>query len=494
VSISHVAPAGVAGAPINLAISLDEETGPVGVTLTGVPSGFSLGGGTSLGNGTWTAQTTDPSALAITPPATFTGAVVLGVTENWTNADGSAGSNSFADNVEAYAPGNPIFALSSDDTLTGGGGNDTFVFAQPIGSDRIDNFNAASDTIDLIGFGISGYAGLQGSIADDGKGNAVITLGPGESITLVGVATAALSASNFAFDQEPVTNNTGTMTIGDGAVLPLGGTIDNTGTIAINSTGDESDLEILIRGATLTGGGKVVLSDDSQNVVFGADASAVLDNVDNTISGAGQIGQGQLTLTNEAGGLIDASGASALVIDTGANAIANAGTLEATGAGGLVIDSALSNSGGIWANGGNVTVGGAVSGAGSDTARISGGATLEFGAASNANVSFDAGATGTLKLDRSSSFSGALSGFAAGDALDLADIAAGANAVVSYTANADGSGGTLTVSDGTTTAKLSLLGQFAAGGFRAAADTGVGTIITYEPPQDATPQVTKPTS
>ena len=61
----------------------------------------------------------------------------------------------------------------------------------------------------------------------------MITLADGESITLSGVAAASLTASNFVFDQTPVTNNAGTMTIGDGAMLPLSGIVNNTGTIAL---------------------------------------------------------------------------------------------------------------------------------------------------------------------------------------------------------------------------------------------------------------------
>ena len=56
-----------------------------------------------------------------------------------------------------------------------------------------------------------------------------------------------------------------------------------------------------------------------------------------------------------------------------------------------------------------MTVNGAVSGTGS--ALISGSATLEFGAASSANTTFDAGAAGTLKLDHSVDFAGIVSGF-----------------------------------------------------------------------------------
>ena len=59
---------------------------------------------------------------------------------------------SLKDNVEAYAAGSPIFALSGDDHLSGAGANDLFAFSQPIGIDIIYNFNAASDKIDLIGF------------------------------------------------------------------------------------------------------------------------------------------------------------------------------------------------------------------------------------------------------------------------------------------------------------------------------------------------------
>ena len=114
----------------------------------------------------------------------------------------------------------------------------------------------------------------------------------------------------------------------------------------------------------------------ANNVIFGGAANATLNNVDNTISGAGQIGAGQMTLVNA--GTIIADGSHSLVIDTGDNAVANSGTLEATGSGGLDIESGLLNTGLLWANGGDVTVHGAVTGAGD--ALISGTATLEFGA------------------------------------------------------------------------------------------------------------------
>ena len=144
-SVTVADPAGVAGNPINLALtdpSGGQATGPITLTFTGVPSDWSLNQGTNLGNGTWAVQTNDLSALTVLTAATYTGAMVLGVTETWTNANGSIGTATVADNVEAYAPGTPIFALSGNDTLTGAGGNNEYVFAQPIGNDTIYNFNA----------------------------------------------------------------------------------------------------------------------------------------------------------------------------------------------------------------------------------------------------------------------------------------------------------------------------------------------------------------
>jgi hypothetical protein len=160
--------------------------------------------------------------------------------------------------------------------------------------------------------------------------------------------------------------------------------------------------------------------------------------------------------------------------------VSNSGTLEATGGGGLVIESSIDNSGTLWANGGNVAIDGAVTGNGN--AMISGTATLEFGAASSANTTFAADAAGTLQLDDSFDFSGVVSGLDGNDHLDLADIQFSGQLQMNYTANAGGTGGTLSVSDGTHSANITLLGQYDAGGFQANDDQHMGTLVTYHPP------------
>ena len=50
---------------------------------------------------------------------------------------------------------------AGDDDLTGGAGRDTFVFASGFGTDRIADFDAAADLLDLSGLG--GVAGLPGA-------------------------------------------------------------------------------------------------------------------------------------------------------------------------------------------------------------------------------------------------------------------------------------------------------------------------------------------
>jgi hypothetical protein len=304
----------------------------------------------------------------------------------------------------------------------------------------------------------------------------VISLGDGESIELQGVDAAALTQNNFAFNPPPSLDNACTLTFGDGAVLPLTGTINKTGTIALNSTGDETDLQLIEHGVTLDGGGQMVLSDSDQNVISGTNSSVTLDNEDNTISGAGELGNGELSLTNA--GTINATGTHALTIDTGSNLVLNSGVLEASGSGGLIVESSIANSGLLWANGSTLTVHGEVSGSG--TAAIDGTATLDLEAAATINVVFGSGVSGTLKLGDSFHFNGTISGFGASDSIDLANVGS-ATASISFHENAAGTGGTLAISDGAQTVELSLLGYYTADNFSIVPDQVTGVLVTFVP-------------
>ena len=365
VGAKNNAPAGVAGDPINLGLA-DPALGlnyTATVTVSDVPTDWILNGGTHNADGSWTVQTTNLASVSITTPTYFSGAVLLNVTASVVLADGTTTAISLGDNIEAYSSGSPIFAWSGDDFLTASSGNDLIVFSQPIGHDIVYSFDVAHDQIDLISYAeFTNFGEVQSRLSEDANGNALLTLSDGQSILLDGVHAAALTEKNFVFDQMPTLDNTTTMTISDGAFLPLTGTINNSGTIALNSTGGETFLQLIEYGVTLEGGGNIVLSDSDLNRISGTNSSVTLDNEDNAISGAGQLGDGELNLTNA--GTINATGTHALVIDTGPNVIHNSGVLEASGAGGLTVLSAIenSNSGFLWANGANLTVLGTVTG------------------------------------------------------------------------------------------------------------------------------------
>jgi hypothetical protein len=186
----------------------------------------------------------------------------------------------------------------------------------------------------------SGHVDLDGGIIE---GGVLATSGNGRIRTKSG-AVGMLegdSTSHKIF-------NTGLFVVSDNSTLQLAATLENTGTIDLNSTANSSRLEILpsgIVGDVLAGHGKVTLTDNSHNLIY-APAAATLINSDNTISGAGTIGV-NANLTFENFGVVDASGmANKLVLNTGATAITNGGTIQDSGAGGLEIDSIVQNDGG----------------------------------------------------------------------------------------------------------------------------------------------------
>jgi hypothetical protein len=90
---------------------------------------------------------------------------------------------------------------------------------------------------------------------------------------------------------------------------------------------------------------------------------------------------------------------------------------------------------------------------------------------------------GTLQLDDSAHFGGLVAGFAQPDLLDLVDIAFNSG-TTSATWVQSGTNGTLTVTDGTHTAHLTLLGQYVASQFHVGSDGQGGTVVTDPPPGD----------
>jgi autotransporter passenger strand-loop-strand repeat protein len=75
-----------------------------------------------------------------------------------------------------------------------------------------------------------------------------------------------------------------------------------------------------------------------------------------------------------------------------------------------------------------------------------------------------------------------VSGFGAGDIVRLASFRAGAAENLSFVENAAKTSGTLTITDGTQKATITLFGQYVAAGFHLANDPAGGTAISYTAP------------
>jgi Ca2+-binding RTX toxin-like protein len=149
-----------------------------------------VGTATAAADGTWSLQ------------ANVTGNVVHSYTETSTLGSDTASSAG----VTLYTPaankslqggsGNDVLIGRPNDTLTGGGGSDTFVFNPNFGKETITDFDVTKDVMVFVQALATNF-----SAHDDPQGNAVITF-PGDNldkITLDGVHSSALLASNFQF-------------------------------------------------------------------------------------------------------------------------------------------------------------------------------------------------------------------------------------------------------------------------------------------------------
>ena len=199
----------------------------------------------------------------------------------------------------------------------------------------------------------------------------------------------------------------------------------NEGTIEVNSSGNDTRL-IFNPGLTLTGGGVVQLGNNSNNSITSAAADTAVTILNNTIEGAGTVGDGNMTVTLGANGVIAATASNGLTLATNVNAVVNGGLLKSAGPGGLSVTGSggVANNGTIWANGDGLYVAGDISGTGSE--RITGSATLRIGGtvAAGQSVSFSPARPGHCGLDNSQQFGGTVFGLATAgaNALDLSDI------------------------------------------------------------------------
>jgi hypothetical protein len=127
--------------------------------------------------------------------------------ENGDDWLGCSGNNNY---MAGMAGNDYVAATGNNNTLDGGTGNDVlvagaghtgclFVFKPGHGQDRIEGFlagNAATDVIDLRGFGLT-MTSLMNTYATDVGGNVVIALSGSDILTIAGVTKAELTAGDF---------------------------------------------------------------------------------------------------------------------------------------------------------------------------------------------------------------------------------------------------------------------------------------------------------
>jgi filamentous hemagglutinin len=133
------------------------------------------------------------------------------------------------------------------------------------------------------------------------------------------------------------------LSIANARILTINGTsIANAGSLSLNSSGNFTELVIAAPNVTLSGGGTLTLSNNANNFIFGASATDTLTNKA-TITGAGHIGNNQMTLVNS--GTINASQSAGLTIQANGGTI-NTGTIKATGGPLVLTGMTVTNTGG----------------------------------------------------------------------------------------------------------------------------------------------------
>jgi len=139
-----------------------------------------------------------------------------------------------------------------------------------------------------------------------------------------------------------VLTNAGLFTVANESTLNLEGTINNTGTIALDTTGG---CLALLQPTTLTGSGTVTMT--ANNCIYGSGNAFTNQS---TIQGAGTIGNSPMPITND--GTMVANQASPLNIEPDSNGFTNKGTLAANSGSVLNINGLFNNLSGTTLTGG----------------------------------------------------------------------------------------------------------------------------------------------
>ena len=155
-------------------------------------------------------------------------------------------------------------------------------------------------------------------------------------------------ANNYTIADGSVFSGVGLLRLANTTTTTIGGTFTNSGTVALNSAGNFTDLT-LSGDTTLTGGGTFLLSNAGR-----VRGSGILTLANQIVAGetsnSGSFGNNEIGIVNQSGSVIDANvnGLFLLVEPNSANGLVNFGTMQASSGGLLRLGGgAFDNSGGL---------------------------------------------------------------------------------------------------------------------------------------------------
>ncbi len=358
--------------------------------------------------------------------------------------------------------------------FAGAGGNVTVINFGTISGGAAVLFKSSSDVLIVETNSVLAGAviGGGGTLELDGGSGTVSGIGGAGNITVTGFVGSApvfqdfgtleiASGGNFSLGAS-ATVAAGKTLIDNGIVNDIGslavagsiggaGTLSVTGKLTLQNHGSLSVANLFVTAKTA----KVTVA---SNITFGGDWFQTNGSV---IINAGRT----LNLTNAAD------------VISGKGVTVN-GTLEVSGGGKLEIQGPVINNGLLLVSAGTLVLENNATVTGTGSARVIGG-TLDASGTFNQAVAFSGG-TGTLILGRSQLYTAAITGFSTtgGTSFDLSDV--GFVSAGEATFSGTTLGGVLTVTDGTHTAKLNLVGNFTGSTFTASSD-GHGGVIVVDP-------------
>jgi hypothetical protein len=278
-----------------------------------------------------------------------------------------------------------------------------------------------------------------------------------------------------------------------GAFTQSGGILDGSGAVTLTGAANFTGAAGVVG---QTGAGRTILQGKTTvGIDFALDDGRVLQNDGTLLWTAGNfelgrnpagVSGGSARIRNDAGATFTITCNGSISGYSGNMSLINAGTLIKSGsAGNTTIGVLFNNVGTVSVTTGTLELVGDVIGPGG-VFKISSGSILEADAAlpKSQAVRFGAGG-GKLVLNDPAEFGATISGFGAGDGIDLTGYAFSGKPKASFVENAGKTQGVLTITDGKQTLKMTLFGQYVAAGFHLTHDSGAGTAVTYAPPPTA---------